>query len=206
MLVSEGSAQKDGQQQLSVADRRAATLQAARRPGGNYNPVKKRWSDTDDLVSMGSHKEEEERSKSALATLESSGRYSPFLGNDSGVNHKRSREPANASPHKTVHLGNGSQDSSLTPSQEGKYTDVPRDKFASVNEPTDVSTTGIPGEHEESTEEEKSVDTQFPQVDGVESLGQKEGGERSGNKFITVSTQTHVVTFITVLYKNPCCL
>lgn len=65
MLISESSVNKEGKKRLSVAERRALTLKASRRPDGDSNPVMKRWSNTENLVSASSH--EDDRAKSALA-------------------------------------------------------------------------------------------------------------------------------------------
>ena len=66
MLISESSS--EGQKRLSVAERRVLTLQASRRSDAASQPVMKRWSDTSNIFSSLSPVEND-RSKSALATL-----------------------------------------------------------------------------------------------------------------------------------------
>ena len=66
MLISESSS--EGKKRLSVAEMRALTLQASRRPDAASEPVMKRWSDTINIFSSLSPVEND-RSKSALATL-----------------------------------------------------------------------------------------------------------------------------------------
>ena len=71
MLISEPDIDERGKKRLSVAERRALTLQASRRPDGDSDPVLKRWSDASNLVPTGGG-HGEDRPKSAQAMLRTS--------------------------------------------------------------------------------------------------------------------------------------
>ena len=88
MLISETSAEKDGKRRLSVAERRALTLHASRRPDGDSNPVMKRWSHAENLVSAVS--QDEDRSKSALSMFETTLRSLKTEGSQSNGQNRRS--------------------------------------------------------------------------------------------------------------------
>ena len=71
MLISEPDIDERGKKRLSIAERRALTLQASRRPDGDSDPVLKRWSDASNLVPTGGG-HGEDRPKSAQAMLRTS--------------------------------------------------------------------------------------------------------------------------------------
>ena len=108
MLISESS---EGQERLSVTERRALTLQASRRPDAASQPPMKRWSDTNDLLSSLSPGVEDNRAKSAMAMFGISDR-SPVA--PTGM-HRSPRKHKNVSNDFLPEIGSNSTASSELP-------------------------------------------------------------------------------------------